>query len=169
MTNTPLTLDGVFLRKISLNSINFGKPRAESPLGFDYEVRRHNDDQSKCAIMLRVFSKKISDPEHSYYEFDFEIIGFFTIAGNLNHNDKEYTIHVNTNTILYGILRGQVSMISGCAPLGGIMLPAIMMEEVVAMVEAERRSKASTSRDASKSASKPGGLGKKLRHAKLKG
>lgn len=134
----PIHLDKFFLTKTFLKLFNFEKSPIPTSCDFDYEVLQHRDEPLRYALALRVFNEKIKDSEHSYFEFDFEIRGYFTFNPKMTTEQRNISIRVNGATILYGILRGQIAMMTGCYPRGALTLPTVMMEDVVSKVEARR-------------------------------
>jgi hypothetical protein len=80
---------------------------------------------------LRLLVKLWPDKGLSGYKVDTIIEGFFKFPESFSDEERNYLIAVNGGTILYGILRGQLSMISGSFPQGKFVLPTVYMDEVV--------------------------------------
>lgn len=115
----------------------------EEPLSaelvIDYDVLRNPDAPYSMALQFRIKlaphkGKKIG------YIIEAEIVGFFDFPETMSEEQVQYLIRVNGGTILYGILRGQISLFTGSFPGGKFMLPAVYMPDVANEVE-ERKQK----------------------------
>lgn len=100
----------------------------------DYDVLRDPETDKSLALQFRV---KVAPPkkDETGYIVESEVVGFFTFPETMEEEQVQYLARVNGGTILYGILRGQVALLTGSFPGGKYMLPAIYMPDVVAMVE----------------------------------
>lgn len=129
--NTPILLDEFLLRKLNIEWLD-GKPQDEAmySLGFHFDVKSNSENKNNFLLSLSVNFI----PVDNQYGLKVETIidGFFTLSEEFTTpGKKEYTLLVNGATILYGILRGQVAMISGSFPKGKMKLPTVMMVDEV--------------------------------------
>jgi len=107
---------------------------------FDYEIKRN---QEKPNLFMLTFIVR-DDPHESTtvpqaYDLDLRIVGLFRFHEDVEEKDMQYLIRYNGCTILYGILRGMLTTISGSFPEGPINLPTVMIESVIQNVEARRQ------------------------------
>lgn len=107
---------------------------------FDYDLACRDDDCRQVRMLLRVKVRPDADEEVQScpYEINAEIEGFFTFSDELTDDQMGYLIRVNSATILYGILRGEVANVTGSFPSGKFLLPTVMMQDVVKEVEARK-------------------------------
>ena len=103
----------------------------------DYDVLRHHDNPYSMVLQFRI---KIapSKGQNFGYAIEAEIAGFFDFPKTMTEEQVQYLIRVNGGTILYGILRGQISLFTGPFPGGKFMLPAVCMTDVVKDIEARK-------------------------------
>jgi preprotein translocase subunit SecB len=104
---------------------------------FDYDVARHTTEKQRFRLAFRLASKsKTATPVD--YSLDCEIVGFFRFPEDATEETMQSLVRLNGCTILYGILRGQLSNITGSFPHRKMVLPTVMMEEVVKDIEREK-------------------------------
>jgi len=134
MKTSNLQLDEFFLTRLQLNWCS-GKHQDDVPykLVFDYELGRHNDEPKRFRLTLQV-SMQV-DQGYRGLSIDAEILGFFSFPADTEENDMQYLVRVNGATILYGLLRGQVAMVSGSFPHGKLNMPPVIMCDVLREVD----------------------------------
>ena len=104
---------------------------------FDYDVIRHVVEKNCYRLAFRV-SALPQTPKPLGYAIDCEIAGFFHFPPDTPQETMDALIRFNGCTILYGIIRGQLAMITGSFPNRKFVLPTVMMEEVVNGIEKQK-------------------------------
>lgn len=102
---------------------------------YDYDIFRSPENDRLYALKFRFKSVPVPEALGSGYAIDTEIVGFFEFPPSMKEEEVTYLIRMNGCTILYGILRGQLSVFTGAFPGGQYVLPAVYMEDVVKGVE----------------------------------
>lgn len=111
-----------------------------SKSGFDYTVSKKRDhDLSYRMKLIFRFQEVDTNDKPIGCKLKIAIIGFFQFPEETDEENRAKLIRLNGVSILYGILRGVVGTVSGLQPGGRITLPAIMPNEIVAMVEAGKQ------------------------------
>ena len=101
---------------------------------FDYDVGRHTTENNRYRLVFRV--KAISEtPTPVGYTIECEIVGYFRFPVGTPQENMDFLIRVNGCNILYGIMRGQLAMVTGSFPNRKFVLPTVMMDDVVNGVE----------------------------------
>jgi len=144
---TVCELNNFFMRDLEVHSLGrVDGDEISMNCSFDYDLFCHNDDCRKIRMVLRVCVSPDSEKKsrNCPYEIKSEIEGLFTFQEDLSDEQMGYLIRVNSMTILYGILRGEVANVTGSFPSGKFLLPTVMMQDVVREIE-ERKEEASSS------------------------
>jgi hypothetical protein len=81
--------------------------------------------------------------------------GIFSFPEDMDENKRQWLLRYNGGMILYGVLRGQISIISSAFPTGVLVLPSFDMKEAIMKIESERSAKASASSLDAASKAKP--------------
>lgn len=133
-----LNLEGFFITKLSAEVI---PPKEIPPEGIHqdvnqqiritYHVARRADDETRYRMQLCV----TLSPEEFGWKIDSEIEGYFKCPNSWEISLREGMIRVNGGTILYGLLRGQLSAFTGSFLPGAFLLPTINMNDVVRQAE----------------------------------
>ncbi len=125
--SSPISFDSFCLKKLSLKWKD-GKENitSASKLDFSFDLKVSKDNENELMVSLFLNGKPDNDLEGLI--IDVEICGIFT---KLDKSKDEFFYFVNATTILYGILRGQLSMLSSSFPSGSIILPTVMMSEKI--------------------------------------
>ncbi len=128
-----LQLEHFFLIRMNLEC-KFPKTQPEDPeptvnhsFNVDYKVGRRADDPNRFRLSLLLDI----EPEEYGWEVHAQLDGFFRTPEELDQPKKEGLVRVNGGTILYGLLRGQLSTMTGSFPDGPIILPTVNMAEIV--------------------------------------
>lgn len=118
-------------------------PGAESVrCDFDYDVGTHLTEKRRRMIALRVRAQQVDGTGNpAGYLIECEIVGFFQLTAAIAEGKEEMTLRLNGFSILYGILRGILSMATGVFEGGVFALPSIMPQDVVKDVESKRSAK----------------------------
>lgn len=133
-----LQLERFFLVKMNLEFITPEEPVAkekvvgtEHDFGVNYTVKRKADDSTRylMSLMLDIHPKTFG------WRVEAKLDGFFRCPEDLPEPKREGLVRVNGGTILYGILRGQLSAMTGSFPPGPIILPTVNMREIVVAKE----------------------------------
>lgn len=136
-------LNDFFLRNLEISGANpISAAEISMNCGFDYDLFCNDQDCNKIRMVLRVVlgPDKNEKTQSCPFEIKATIEGFFTFPEDLADKQMAYLVRVNTATILYGILRGQIATITGAFPAGKFTLPTVMMQDVVKEIE-ERKVK----------------------------
>jgi len=137
-------LNNFFLRNLEVSGADkIDTKEVSMSCAFDYDLFCHDDDCRQVRMVLRVMVGPDNDEENQTcpYEIKAEIEGFFAFSDELSDKQMGYLIRVNSMTILYGILRGEIANVTGSFPSGKFLLPTVMMQDVVKEIEG-RKSKA---------------------------
>ncbi len=138
-----LRLDHFMLTRLQINWVDPDPGREGTPLpppvcGYDYEAFRNNDNPRQFALKFLLSASPDASRRAGGYSIESEIVGFFTFPESMPENDMQYLVRVNGCTILYGVLRGQLSAFTGVFPGGQFILPAVDMREVVQQIDLNR-------------------------------
>lgn len=99
----------------------------EHNFGVDYKVFRKTNDEFRYKMSLVVSI----EPRNFGWKVDSQIDGYFLCPKESTIPEREGIIRINGGTILYGLLRGQLSAFTGSFPNGPFVLPTINMIDVV--------------------------------------
>lgn len=114
----------------------------EPIVGCHYEVLRSKESPREFALEFTVKVLPAPGKPVAGYVIDAKIVGFFSFPESMDEEQMQQLIRINGGTILYGILRGQLSAFTGAFPGGQFILPAVYMQEVVVDVERKRMAEA---------------------------
>ena len=155
--NAVCELDDFFIRNLEINGIDRIEAAAIAITGgFDYDLFCHDKNCRQIRMVFRAFfgPDKDVEPRTCPYEIKATIEGFFTFKDDLNDKQMAYLVRVNSASILYGILRGEIANITGSFPAGKFLLPTVMMQDVVKEIEerkaTDRKAKATKPAKAAK-------------------
>lgn len=109
------------------------EPTVKHSFRVDYKVGRRTDDPNRFRLSLLLDI----EPEEYGWEVHAQLDGFFRTPEDLDQPKKEGLVRINGGTILYGLLRGQLSAMTGSFPDGPIILPTVNMAEIVRRKEEE--------------------------------
>lgn len=140
MKNSNIELNDFCVRKLNigwLDGQSQDKVEQSVKLGFDFDLSAHKSNSNQFKLIFRLKG----EPEAGYegLEFETEIHGFFSFPKGEKKETMHYLLAVNGMTILYGLLRGQLSMVSGAFPCGKFTLPAVIMAEIVPEIIAKKQ------------------------------
>jgi preprotein translocase subunit SecB len=110
--------------------------------GFDYDLSCRTDNQHIIKIVLKYsIGPNPDDPKpRCPYSIHAEMEGIFRFPEDMEDIQMAYLCRVNSLTILYGILRGEIANVTGSCKNGKFILPTVMMEDIVTGIE-ERKTK----------------------------
>ena len=143
--NLVCELNEFFVRDLQINGTDKIDSKSVSmTYGFDYDLSCKDEDCHQVRMVLRVTlgPDKSEEMRTCPYEIKATIEGFFTFSDELDDKQMAYLVRVNSATVLYGILRGEVASVTGSFPAGKFLLPTVMMQDVVKEIE-DRKSKES--------------------------
>jgi len=108
--------------------------------GFDYDLSCNKENPYQIRILMRFSLGSADEKENAPcpYAIDAEMEGFFRFEEDLDDQHMAYLCRVNSLTILYGILRGEIANVTGSFRGGKFILPTCMMQDVVKEVEARK-------------------------------
>ena len=140
MSGPVIHLDGHFLQKAHIEPLDLGDYEGDISMGFefDYEVFKRTNDPSRQLLILKISSCPVEGKAYAY-NIDFHIIGLFSFDKSVDEQRTAYLLRVNGCTILYGLLRGMITMMTGPFPEASITLPTVMMEDIVKTIEIKKR------------------------------
>ncbi len=129
-----LQLTGFHLNKLSIEKhSDVGSDQDEGDeefkFTFKYDVKSHKDGKNRFRIVLDfgLFPTAVLE----YYQCHASITGYFTFTEDLDKETMMRLLHLNGLSILYGILRGQLSMISGSFGGNKLNLPTMNIQEIL--------------------------------------
>ena len=136
--NLVCDLNEFFIRDLQINGIDAINAESLSmTYGIDYDLSCKNEDchEIRMVLRFRLEPDKAEEVRTCPYEIKATIEGFFTFSKDLDYKQMAYLVRVNSATILYGILRGEVANVTGSFPAGKFLLPTVMMQDVVKEIE----------------------------------
>lgn len=143
----PIDLKEFYIKKINIEHVD-GEKTKTSKMGIDFSfsLAEHAENVNLFRLELKVKTGPVDKTEGIKLETC--IVGFFQIDENIKEEAKrQYYMMVNGSTILYGILRGQVSLISSSLPQGKFILPTVsMQDEVKKFFDAESKKREAKSK-----------------------
>ena len=107
----------------------------------DYNLARNEENERLFRLQLRVVLQ-VAD-NCTGLKADAVIDGFFSFPEKAEEDTMQYLVRINGATILYGILRGQIAMVSGSFPTDKVNLPPVVMQDVLPEID-QAREKAET-------------------------
>lgn len=136
-------LEDFFLTRLNVEALNCA-PDLEAHaarISFDYDLAAAVEDEHRIKMEMS-FSMNAApeeEPSRCPYAIDAVIVGYFKFPQDLEDKQIAYLCRVNTMTMLYGILRGQIATMTGSFPHGKFTLPAVMMQDVVIQIEKRKQ------------------------------
>ena len=107
---------------------------------FDYDAKTHRLEKHRRMLVFRVKAQELNSAQQpAGYTIDCEIGGLFALTEATPKGREEEFLRINGISILYGILRGMLSMATGPFQGGCFALPSVMPQEIVRDVEAKRK------------------------------
>lgn len=139
--NSPVQLNEYFFTKLNVEYLNRNTKNKTNnvSINFDYEVGINKDHKELFFLDFKVRIKPKKD--ESGIKIDANIEGYFSFPLNTNNDDMQYLVRINGCSILYGLLRGQVAMITGTFPEGKINLPTIVFRDEIINIEKRKKKK----------------------------
>ncbi len=136
-------LEDFFLTRMNIDALDCD-PDSEghaARISFDYDLATAVEDDHRIKMEMSFVMNAATENETSRcpYAIDAVIVGFFKFPQDLEDQQIAYLCRVNTMTMLYGILRGQVATMTGSFRPGKFTLPAVMMQEVVNQIEQRKQ------------------------------
>ncbi len=136
-------LDDFFLNHIHVTPLDYdvNSDKRSGQVAFDYDLASSCDDDHRVRMQMTFQMTASPDDERPLcpYEIEAEIVGFFTFPQDMEDKQIAYLCRVNTMTILYGVLRGEIASITGSFVHGKFVLPTVMMQDVVDDIEERKR------------------------------
>lgn len=139
MKQTPVCeLEDYSIHKLLVEWMNPADREEESiSFGFDYDLSCHSDNPHWIRIVMSFTLGQAANDEQPRcpYTIHAEVEGFFSFPEDIDEKKMAYLCRVNSMTILYGILRGEIANVTGSFPGGKYILPTVMMPEIVDSIE----------------------------------
>ncbi len=137
------SLEDFFLNHINVTPLDYDtdtKTRS-GQFAFDYDLVCSCDDDHRIRMQMSFQMQASLEDEKSCcpYAIEAEIVGFFSFPQDLEDKQIAYLCRVNTMTILYGVLRGEIANITGSFVHGKFVLPTVMMPDIVTDIEEKKR------------------------------
>lgn len=106
---------------------------------FDYEVGVHKVEKNRYKVTFRLTAQEqTQNGEPLGKNIDAEITGTFLFEKSKAKDEMDFYARMNGISTLYGILRGVIATSSGLFPGDKIVLPSIMPQTIVALVDEAR-------------------------------
>jgi hypothetical protein len=146
MSTPVIHLEEYYLEKVLVERLSNKELSASDTISltfdYDYVIKRNRNKPNEFALTFIVKDNpSMVTPTPQAYKLDLQIIGLFRFETSVEEQQMQYLIRYNGCAILYGILRGMLTMLSGAFPEGAIRMPTIMIDEVVKKVEAKNQVK----------------------------
>jgi preprotein translocase subunit SecB len=139
MSDLKLQLDEFFITRLNVEWLSPPKSQqVPTDFQFTYDVARHKTDLEKFRLVFYLHTAPSEGKARYGYVIDCAIAGLFSFVDRPPEKEMQTLIRINGCTILYGILRGQIALITGSFLGGKFNLPTVMMQDVVKSVEAEK-------------------------------
>ncbi len=107
--------------------------------GIDYDIFRSEHDNRLFRMVLKVMAMAaFSESKKKGPDIEVHAVGEFLVPENLDEAKRDTLARYNGGMILYGMLRGQLAMLTGAFPSGSLLLPTLDWKEVVQKVEREK-------------------------------
>ena len=139
--SSPLQLDEFFIIKLNAKYVEgkFEKTHNKFNIYFDYQVgiNKKNNNLFSLKFIFKIKPEK----GKSGIKIDAELDGYFSFPPDTDNDDMQYLIRVNGCSILYSLLRGQISMITGSFPEGKFNLPTIVFQDEIMKIEKRKEKK----------------------------
>lgn len=117
-------------------------PVLEADLRVRLRVGQFKKSQRKFRLYFAVqVNQRIPKGREAGHLLDTEVFGDFVFPPRIDADKMQHHLCVNGGMILYGILRGQIALLTAAFPGRGLALPCIDMEEVVQQMESADASK----------------------------
>lgn len=140
--NAVCELEDFFINQLQVDWLRPDPNRKEESVsfGFDYDLSWHNENPHRVRMIMRFVMGANKQEENSScpYGIKAEVEGFFKFSEDIDDQKMAYLCRVNSLTILYGILRGEIANVTGSFRDGKFILPTVMMQDVVKDVEARK-------------------------------
>ncbi len=107
----------------------------EGQIKVGYNVMRNRENDRSFALEFSCVTGPADTKTDAGYIVDAKIVGFFDFPADASEEAMQRMIRVNGTTILYGVLRGHVSSVTGAFPAGKHVLPTVNMLEMVKEIE----------------------------------
>jgi len=104
-----------------------------------YDVYTGTDDP--CQFMMLLWIKGANTPteeEQAGPSLEIHALGEFRVPAGLPDDQKDALVKFNGGMILYGLIRGQLAMVTGAFPFGSILLPTLDWQATVQDIETQR-------------------------------
>jgi preprotein translocase subunit SecB len=110
-------------------------------VSFDYDLATavKDDHRIRMEMSFSLNADGEEEPSRCPYAIEAKMVGFFAFPQDLEDKQIAYLCRVNTLTILYGILRGQIASMTGSFPHGKFILPTVMMPDIVTDIEEKKQ------------------------------
>ena len=129
MKKSTIQLSKFFITNLNIKWVK-GKASGNAiKLGFDFNLAFHEEHKNHFKLEFSVLA--IPEDGFSGIRLETQIDGYFHFPEGIDFKEMHYLAILNGSSILYGILRGQLALITGSFPGGKFMLPAVVMEDVI--------------------------------------
>jgi len=133
-------LDTFNLRSLSIKQAD-GDPgeKTEYAITFGYAVEKNDGAPDRFRLTLVVDLAPKGKEAPGAITVSASVVGLFSFPKGVKEEDMQYVLQVNGSAILYGLLRGQVAMLTGAFRGPRFLLPTVNMAEIVKEVEAKAK------------------------------
>jgi preprotein translocase subunit SecB len=129
-----LDLIGFRLKGIRISLGDNTDKEGQIGLRYEQEVNPNNHRQYKLVMKVK-YVPPFAEGKPTAPEAEGEIEGFFQVPENTPEERKEHIAKLYGCAMLYGVLRGQFSIVGGSFNSGTVILPALNMAEIIQTVE----------------------------------
>jgi hypothetical protein len=111
-------------------------------IGTHYDILSNKENPERYLMTLKAVDvTPAGESETTTPSFDVTGVAEFEVPAGLSEEQKYKLVAFNGGAILYGLIRGQLSMVSGVFPSGSLLLPTLNWQEVVTEIEKKREGK----------------------------
>jgi preprotein translocase subunit SecB len=129
MQPSPIDLVHYFLGSVHFDLNPRFDPQGGVELRFDsikttVDAHHNEDNFRQWNISIRV-SQAPEKEENFPYAFDFHVVGMVEVAPGVPEDNVENLAKINGASLLFGVVREQLRILSGSGPFGPIILPSV--------------------------------------------
>jgi len=124
--NVPLQLEMYYFTKVMMEADPCFQPKNDEDQHFGVtthvELMQHREDPRRWQVVLDI-STEAPEGQSMPYKVDLQVVGFFTVAPEVEEARMPKLIHANGTAILYSSAREFLLTITGRGPWPAVYLP----------------------------------------------
>ena len=126
MKNSPLLLERYYLSEVHFeanDALPASQPLPDLNLESTVEVRRHNDDERRYRVQLKVSFQPVS-PDLVHQKATVTFVGYFAVVPAYPLEKVLMLVETNAPSVLFGAAREMFCTITARGPWGMVTLPS---------------------------------------------